>query len=193
MCYKTHLRFNISLREIFSKSGSVRVVEKYDESGLMNILQEFGTVNMLTVKTCSETAFFTEWLTTSLTVCNFRNKVAMTIMSFFKMFKIWCWFPEMEHMTDLKLLVLKVTAFECWTENCHSPQQDTCHWLSMCSETPLRFNISLREGYSKSSSPEWWKNMMKLPSCRFYKTLGRFNMLTLKHCSETVFFRQWSN
>ena len=37
MCYKRPLRFNISLREIFLKSGSPRVMEKYDESALMQI------------------------------------------------------------------------------------------------------------------------------------------------------------
>ena len=44
MCYETPLRFNISLREIFSKSGSDRVMKKYDESALMQISQEFGTL-----------------------------------------------------------------------------------------------------------------------------------------------------
>ena len=44
MCYERPLRFNISLREIFSKSRSPRVMKKYDESALMPILQEFGTL-----------------------------------------------------------------------------------------------------------------------------------------------------
>ena len=44
MCYETPLRFNISLREMFLKSGSPRVVKKYDESALMQISQEFGTL-----------------------------------------------------------------------------------------------------------------------------------------------------
>ena len=44
MCYKTPLRFKISLREIFSKSGTLRVMKKYDESALMQILQEFCTL-----------------------------------------------------------------------------------------------------------------------------------------------------
>ena len=44
MCYETPLRFNISLREMFLKSGSPRVVRKYDESALMQISQEFGTL-----------------------------------------------------------------------------------------------------------------------------------------------------
>ena len=44
MSYETNLRFNISLRERFSKSGSPRKRKKYDESGLMQISQEFGTL-----------------------------------------------------------------------------------------------------------------------------------------------------
>ena len=44
ICYETPLRFNIPLRKIFSKSDSVGVIKKYDESALMRILQEFGTL-----------------------------------------------------------------------------------------------------------------------------------------------------
>ena len=44
MCRETSLRFNISLREIFFKSGLIRVMEKYDESALIHILQGFGTL-----------------------------------------------------------------------------------------------------------------------------------------------------
>ena len=44
MCYETPLRFNISLNEMFSKSGSLRVMKKYHESALIQILQEFGTL-----------------------------------------------------------------------------------------------------------------------------------------------------
>ena len=41
MCYQTSLSFNISQMEIFFKSGSIRVMEKYDESALIHILQGF--------------------------------------------------------------------------------------------------------------------------------------------------------
>ena len=44
MCYETSLRFNISLREIFLQSGSIRMMERHDESALMQILKEFGTL-----------------------------------------------------------------------------------------------------------------------------------------------------
>ena len=52
-----------------------------------------------------------------------------------------------------KLLVLDIIPFESGTTNSHTPEQDNCHWQSMCYETPLRFNISLREIYSKSGYP----------------------------------------
>ena len=59
----------------------------------------------------------------------------------------------MEQKNQKKLLVLKIIAFESGTTNSHNPEQDICHWQSMCYETPLRFNISLREIFSKSGSP----------------------------------------
>ena len=44
MIYETPRRFTISLREIFSKSASAIVMKKYDESSLMKISQDFGTL-----------------------------------------------------------------------------------------------------------------------------------------------------
>ena len=58
----------------------------------------------------------------------------------------------MEQKSLKKSLVLKILAFESGTRNSHNPEQDICHWQSMCYETPLRFNISLREIFSKSGS-----------------------------------------
>ena len=52
-----------------------------------------------------------------------------------------------------KLLVLNLIPFESGTTNSQNPEQDNCHWQSMCYKTPLRFNISLREIFSKSGSP----------------------------------------
>ena len=44
MCYETNLRWNVSLSEIFSKSRSLIVMKKYDESAVMQISQEFWTL-----------------------------------------------------------------------------------------------------------------------------------------------------
>ena len=59
----------------------------------------------------------------------------------------------MEQKNQKKLLVLKIIAFESGTTNSHNPEQDICHWQSMCYGTALRFNISLREIFSKSGCP----------------------------------------
>ena len=58
----------------------------------------------------------------------------------------------MEQKNEKKLLVLRIIAFESGNANSHNPQQDICHWMSMCNETHLRFNISVREILSKSGS-----------------------------------------
>ena len=63
----------------------------------------------------------------------------------------------MEQKNLNNLLVLKIIAFESGTRNSHNPEQDICHWQSMCYETHLRFNISLREIFSKSRSPRLMK------------------------------------
>ena len=67
----------------------------------------------------------------------------------------------MEQKNQKKLLVLKIIAFESGKANSHNPEQDICHWQSMCYETPLRFNISLREIFSKSRPPRVMKKYDK--------------------------------
>ena len=63
----------------------------------------------------------------------------------------------MKQKNRKKLLVLNIIPFESGKTNSHTPEQDNCHWQSMCYETPLRFNISLREIFSESGSPRVMK------------------------------------
>ena len=67
----------------------------------------------------------------------------------------------MEQKNEKKLLLLKIIAFESGKANSHNPEQDICHWQSMCYETPLTFNISLREIFSDSRSPRVMKKSDK--------------------------------
>ena len=60
--------------------------------------------------------------------------------------------PEMEQNNQKKFFVLKIIAFESETTNSNNPEQNICHWQSIFYKTPLRFNISLREIFSKSAS-----------------------------------------
>ena len=63
----------------------------------------------------------------------------------------------MKQQNQKKFLVLKIIPFQLGTTNSHNHEQDNCHWQSMCYETHLRFNISLREIFSKSASPRLMK------------------------------------
>ena len=60
--------------------------------------------------------------------------------------------PQMEQKNLKKLLVLKIIAFQSGSTDSHNPEQDICHWQPMCYETPLEFNISLREIFPISGS-----------------------------------------
>ena len=59
----------------------------------------------------------------------------------------------MKEKNQKKLLFLKKIPFQLGTANSQNPERDNCHWQTMCYEKPLRFNISLREIFSKSGSP----------------------------------------
>ena len=60
--------------------------------------------------------------------------------------------PAMEQENLKKYLVLKRSAFESGKTHSQNPEQDNCHWQSMCYERSVRFNISLRDIFSESGS-----------------------------------------
>ena len=99
----------------------------------------------------------------------------------------------MEQENPKKIFEFKIIAFEPFSTNFHILEQDTCHWHSICYQATLRFNMSLREVYFKPACLRVIKNIMKVLSCKICKSLGPFNMLTVKGYSETVFHREWSH
>ena len=60
--------------------------------------------------------------------------------------------PEMDWKNRKKFLVLKIIAIESETRSSLNLDKDTCDWQSICSETSLRFNISLRKIFFMSGS-----------------------------------------
>ena len=92
-----------------------------------------------------------------------------------------------------KFLLFKIIAFETGSTNSHNPEQDTSNWQSICYQGTLRFNISLMEAYSKASCIRLMKKNNKSALMKVLQEFGNFNMFTIKECSETVFFRGWSN
>ena len=99
----------------------------------------------------------------------------------------------MEQKNEKKFLLFKIIAFEPGSSNPDNIEVDTCLLLSICYQATQKFNMSRRDVYSKPGSLRVIKNIMKVLSCSIYKSLGPFNMLTIKGCSETLFFREWSN
>ena len=79
----------------------------------------------------------------------------------------------MEQKNEKKLLVLKIIAFESGKANSHNPEQDICHWMSMCYETHLRFNISLREIFFKSGSLRVMKKYDESALIQILQVFGR--------------------
>ena len=59
---------------------------------------------------------------------------------------------EMEQKIEKNIFVFQIIAFELGVANSHNLEQDTCRRQSMCSETSLRFHLTLGETYSKSTS-----------------------------------------
>ena len=60
---------------------------------------------------------------------------------------------KMEQENLKKFSVLEIIAFESRVTYFQNPEQENCDWQSIYYETSLRFNISLREIFSKSGSP----------------------------------------
>ena len=99
----------------------------------------------------------------------------------------------MEQTLQQKVFVFQIIAFEMEVANSDNLEQDTCHRMSMYSQTPLRFHLKLKEIFSKSTFLRMMKNMIKALSWRIRKYLGRFHMFTVNACSETALLREWSN
>ena len=67
----------------------------------------------------------------------------------------------MEQKNLEKLLVLKIIASQSGTRNSHNPEQDISHWQPMSYETPLGFNILLREIFSEWGCPIMMKKYVE--------------------------------
>ena len=167
-CYETPLTFNISLREIFLRSSSLRVIKNMMKVLSCWFYKSLGSFNMSSLKGCSKIAFLESGLTKSFRAFNFRNKVPMTIIFFFsKSFKF-----DVDSRNGLK----KSEEVFGFKDNCNSLnlEKDICHCQSMCYETPLRFKISLREIFLKSGSPRVLK---KCHENAFMQILQEFGTL----------------
>ena len=58
----------------------------------------------------------------------------------------------MKRKNAKKVSLLKIIELESGKTSSLNLEKDTCHWQSMCYETSLRLNISLREIFFNSGS-----------------------------------------
>ena len=94
-CYKRHLRFNISLREIFFKSNSTEWWKMWWKCSDANFTRIWDPLTCWLSKGVVKECFLESNVTKSFTAHKFRNKVALTIILFFKIFKIWYRFQKL--------------------------------------------------------------------------------------------------
>ena len=80
----------------------------------------------------------------------------------------------MEKKIGKKFSVLKVIAFASGPKNSKNPKEDTCHWQSICDETHLRFNMSLKKIFSRSPSFRVVKNYDESALMQILQQFGGF-------------------
>ena len=98
----------------------------------------------------------------------------------------------MKQKNRQKLLVLNLIPLESGTTNSHTPEQDNCNWQSMCYETPVRFNISLKETFSKSGPR---RVMRKYDESALIHILQEFGTLEHVDCQRVFWngvFKEWA-
>ena len=78
----------------------------------------------------------------------------------------------MEQQIEKKFLVFRIIGFELRVANSRNPEQDTCHRQSMYEQGPLRFHVTLRETFSKSTSLRMMKNHDKSPLMEIWQVFG---------------------
>ena len=87
ICYQATLTFRISLREVYSKAGSPRVMKKIMKCSPEDFTRGSDNLTCSLSKGVLKRCFSEIGLTKSLTVWNFGNKVGITIILILKMLK----------------------------------------------------------------------------------------------------------
>ena len=116
---------------------------------------------MLIVKGVSQMVFFRDWSNRVFHSLYFPKESRYGDHLVFQNVHNLIEITEIAQKNRKRLLVLKIIAFESGTTNLQNLEQDNCHWQSICYETPLRFNRSLRQIFSRSGSPIMMKKYDK--------------------------------
>ena len=130
-------------------------------------------------------------MTKPWTVVNFGNTLAMTILFFFKMFKIYG-----DSLNGIKNRE-NVFLFLRWLDLPRERQILTITNRilvigSPCvSKQPYDFKLQSGRYFPNHFFSQWWKKLVKVLSLRFYQCLYPFNMLTVGGCFERALNIEW--
>ena len=122
-----------------------------------NFARVWDPLTRLLSKGVLERCFLESGPTKFFTFCNFRNKVGLAIIFFFKMFKIWYRFQKWIKKKWEKIVGFKDNYISIGEKKF---TQSRTGYLSLAVNVlrnTLRFHISLREIFSKSRSPRVMK------------------------------------
>ena len=81
----------------------------------------------------------------------------------------------MEQEIEKKFFVFQILAFELGVANSRNIENYTCHGHSICSKIPLRFNLTLGDTFSKSTSPRMMKKHDTSTLMEFSQVFGTFS------------------
>ena len=132
-------------------------------------------------------------VTTFFAVYNFGNTSVMTIIIFFKMFKIWWRFYK---------CLKRLSKFSSFWDNCiligcaeHSllARENTSHSEAISWKTVWRFEILLRQTFSNWIYFRVTKTYDNTTAGIFQQCSAAFNISTVLRCTERRVFRHWGN
>ena len=83
----------------------------------------------------------------------------------------------MEEKIEKIFFVFQILAFELGVANSGNIEQDTCDCQPMCQQTPLRFNLTLRKIFSKSTSLKFTKKYDKSTLIDISQVFGNLSHL----------------
>ena len=125
------------------------------------------------------------------TVVNFGNTSAITMFFFLKMLKIWWRFHKCNKKRRKCFLFLrKLDLNKQW--QILTIRNRILVICSLCvNKQPYDSKLQSGRCFPNYFSSQWWNNMVKVPSWRFYYCLEPLNMLTAKGCFETALNSEW--
>ena len=130
-------------------------------------------------------------MTKPWTAANFGNTLAMTVFFFLKMFEIW-WRCHKWNKTPRKCFLFLRELDLNRERQILTIRNRTLVIDSPCvNKQPCDSKLQSGRCFPNHFFSQWWKNMVKVLSWRFYLYLLPFNMLTVEGCFETALNSEW--